>query len=824
LQSYSTNDPGLAKEENMGLIWQDARYGAYMLLKKPSFTAAAVIALALGIGANTFVFSSIDALLLSPLPFPNLDRIVMIYERVPSQGVDRNEAAPANYLDWRREGQSFEHVGLYRWWGGNLTSDGTPERVQGFLITANLFDVLGAKPQLGRGFLPEEEQPGQDDVLILSHGLWQRRFGGDPNVIGKAVTVNSTSRVIVGVMAPDYNFPRGAEVLAPLAFTPQEASSHRNHSYLSVGLLKPSVTLSQAQSELDAISRRLEADYPATNTGRSAVLIPLLTDTVRMYRPALLLLMASVAFVLLIGCANVGNLMLARAAGRTREIAIRSALGASRWHITRQMLAESVLLALVGGAFGILVGYWALSLAKSTMPGEMIPFVPNWTHLGLNLKVLAFTMVLSTLAGVLFGLAPALQASKTTLNEALKESGSTATFGEAGHRLRSVLMVSEVALSLILLIGAGLLIKSFMGLLKTNPGFRPDNVLTMELVLPTAKYPEAAARAQFLKDLTEHVEALGGIESAGFVNHLPLGGSNSSTSFLVEGLPEPPPGQEFGGRYRVCTPDYFRALGITVLEGRGFTDQDKEGAEPVIIVNETLARKYWPEQDAIGKRMRLTGPPESNPWMKVVGVIADVKFELDSRVTPEFHLPVGQDPWNSGVLVARTRIDPMSVAAPIRAEVEALDREQPVFDIRTMEAVRLHSVFQQQFCGYLMGIFGLLALVMAGVGVYGVMSYSVGQRTREIGIRVALGASWLDTLKLVVGQGLLLTLLGIAIGVAGSVGIAKAMAGLLYGVSGVDATVFTAIPLLLGVVSVAACYIPARRAFKVDPTVALRYE
>jgi putative ABC transport system permease protein len=738
--------------------------------------------------------------------------------------MDRNEASAANYLDWRRQNQSFDHVGLYRWWGGNLTSDGTPERVQGFLITANLFDILGVKPRLGRGFLPEEEQPGKDRVLILSFGLWQRRFGGDPGIIGKAVAVNSVNRIIVGVMPPDYNFPRGAEILAPLAFTPEEAASRRDHSYLSVGLLKPSVTMSQAQADLDAICSRLEADYPQSNTGRSAVVIPLLTDSVRMYRPALLLLMASVAFVLLIGCANVGNLMLARAAGRTKEIAIRSALGASRWRITRQMLTESVLLALVGGVFGILIGSWALDLMKSAMPGEMIPFVPNWNHVGLNPTVLAFTVGLSTVAGVFFGLAPALQASKPALSEALKESGGSVTSGPARHQLRSALMVSEVALSLVLLIGAGLLIKSFVSLLKTNPGFRPDNVLTMELVLPMAKYPEASARAQFLKELTEKVATLGGVESAGFVSHLPLGGSNSSTSFLVEGLPEPPPGQEFGGRYRVCTPDYFRALGITVLEGRGFTDQDNAGAEPVIIVNEALARKYWPEQDAIGKRMRFTGRLERNPWMRVIGVIEDVKFTLDSEVTPEFHLPVAQDPWSSGVLVARTRVAPMSLSAPIRSEVQALDSEQPVFDIRTMDDVRLHSVFLQQFSGYLMGIFGLLALIMAAVGIYGVMSYSVGQRTREIGIRVALGASWLDTLRLVVGHGMLLTLIGIGIGIVGSIGMAKAMSGLLYGVSAVDVTTFTAIPALLSLVSLAACYIPARRAFKVDPTVALRYE
>jgi len=381
-----------------------------------------------------------------------------------------------------------------------------------------------------------------------------------------------------------------------------------------------------------------------------------------------------------------------------------------------------------------------------------------------------------------------------------------------------------VALSLILLVGAGLLIKSFVSLIKTDPGFRPDNVLTMQLILPIAKYPEPPVRAEFFKELTERVESLSGVESAGFVNHLPLGGTNSSTDFLVEGLPEPPPGQEFLGRYRVCTPDYFRTLGITVLQGRGFTDQDKAGAERVIIVNQALARKYWPDQDAIGKRMRFRGSLERNPWMKVVGVIADVKYTLDTEVTPEFYLPVAQDPWDAGALVVRTTVEPMSLAAPIRSEVQAMDSQQPVFDIRTMDEVRLHSVFLQQVSGYLMGIFGLLALIMAAVGIYGVMSYSVGQRTREIGIRVALGASWQDTFRLVVGQGMLLTVAGIIIGLAGAIGSAKAMGSLLYGVSSIDPATFAGIPILLGLVSLAACYIPARRAFKVDATVALRSE
>ncbi|HZS05564.1 MAG TPA: ABC transporter permease [Blastocatellia bacterium] len=808
----------------MHTLLQDLRYGFRTLLGKPGFAAVAVLALALGIGANTAVFSIINAILLKPIALPDLDRIVVLWEKLPSQGVERNEASVANYLDWRAQQSSFEQLAIYTWWGANLTGVEPPERVRGFRVSANLFEAIGVKPALGRGFLPDEDQPGKDSVAILSYGLWQRRFGGDPNLIGRSVTLNSVARTVVGVLPKDLNFPRGGEVLVPLAITPELARSRNSHGYLTVARLKPGVTVAQAQSDLDAIARRLEQQYPDTNTGRGVLVTPILTDTVRSYKKATLVMMGAVGFVLLIACANVANLMLARAAGRTREIAVRLALGASRWRIIRQLLTESVILAFAGGALGILLALWGVEGLKAAMPDDAQLMMPGFNQLGINPRVLVFTVVVSLLTGVLFGLAPAWQASRPDLNETLKEGGGRSSAGAGRHRLRSLLVVSEVALSLVLLVGAGLLVKSFMLILKANPGFNPDNVLTMGLTLPAAKYKEDAQRRDFYQELVRRVGALPEVEAAGAVSHLPLGGSNSSSSFIIEGVPEPPPGQEFGGRYRVCTPDYFRTMGIAVIKGRSFTGADRADSPPVIIVNETLAKKFWPNGDAVGKRMRFTGPPDRNPWMEVVGVVADVRHEMDLAVTTDYYLPHAQDVWATMFLVVRTGTEPMALASAIRHEVQAIDRDQPVWEVNTMAQVRDRSIMHYRFSGVILGIFGVFALVLAATGIYGVMSYSVSQRTHEIGVRRALGAQSHDVMKLVVGHGLRLTLVGVATGLAGASLLTRAMATMLFGVSPTDWLTFTSIALLLTIVAMLACFIPARRAMKVDPMVALRYE
>jgi putative ABC transport system permease protein len=733
-----------------------------------------------------------------------------------------NEVTVANYLDWQSQTQSFEQLALYRWWSANLTGIDPPERIQGFLVTANFIDVTGMKPIMGRTFLPEENQPGKDRVAVITHSLWQRRFGGDPNIVNKTITINSIVRTIVGVMPERFNFPKGAEVYAPLPMTPELMKSRGSHGYYVIGRLKQGASIAAAQAEIDNVSARLEQQYPETNKGWGATVFPIVADTVRTYDTALWVMMAAVGFVLLIACANVANLMLARASGRQREIAVRTALGASRWRIVRQLLTESVIVALIGGVLGILIGFWGVDALRAANPADAAKYAPGWYQLGINPTVLLFTLGLSLMSGIVFGLAPALQMSKPNLNASLKEGsrGTTST----SHRLRSSLVVFEVALSLVLLVNAGLLIRSFLSLLRTDPGFNPDHVLTMNLVLPGAKYKDESSRASFYNDLVQRVKAQPGVESAAFVNYLPLGGSNSSNSYLVEGEPEPAPGQEHDGRYRVATPDYFRTMEISIVRGRAFTEQDKAGATPVVIVNETLARQHWPGQDPLGKRIRFYGPLEKAPWMEVVGVIKDVKHELNIPVEPEYYLPHAQDSWNAMVLVARTSVDPASLSTALRQQVWTIDKDQPVFDIKTMYEVRSTSVALYSFSSVMLGIFAGVALVLAAVGIYGVMAFAVTQRTQEIGIRMALGARTVDVLKLVVNNGMKLALLGIVIGLAGSWVLTRFIEKLLVGVQPTDLLTFSLVSVGLLLAAFVACYLPARRATKVDPLVALRYE
>ncbi|MCM3870778.1 MAG: ABC transporter permease [Pyrinomonadaceae bacterium] len=801
---------------------KDIRYGIRSLMRRPTLTIIAIITLAIGIGANTAIFSVVNSLLIKPLPFPELDRIVAIWETQPSRGVVRNEASMANYLDWRNQNQTFEQMGLYRWWSASLTGQDTPERIQGFLVTGNFLDVLGVRPALGRGFANDEDQPGKDGIAILSHGLWQRRFGADAGIVNKTITLNGVTRTVIGVMPQGFNYPAGVEVLAPLVVTPELAGRRQSHSYYVVGRLKPGMSVDRAQTDLGAIAARLEKEYAESNTGWGIVVYPIVEDAVRLYKMAVLALMAAVGFVLLIVCANVANLMLARAAGRQKEMALRAALGAGRWRLVRQLLTESVMLALVGGALGVLIAYWGVDLLRTLNPGKAAQFAPGWDRLGVNPAVLGFNLGLSLLSGLLFGLAPAWQISKTDLNGTLKEGGRQTSSGS--HRLRGLLVISEVALSLMLLVSAGLLMRTFLVLLKTEPGFNPSNVMTMRLTLPAAKYKEEAQRSAFFQELVRRVQSLPGVESAAAVNYLPLGGSNSSDSFLVEGIPDPPPGQYFLGRYRNCTPDYFRTMGISVLKGRAFTDNDRAGAPPVIIVNETMAQMYWPGADPIGKRVRFNAPLTEAPWMQVVGVVKDVKHELKTPVTADYYLPNAQDVWNSMVLVARTSVDPLSLASDMRQQVWSLDKDQPVFDVQSMDQVRAFSVSLYSFSAGSLGVFAVIALVLAAIGIYGVMSYAVMQRTQEIGIRMALGARAADVLKLVIRNGMALAIIGVVAGLAGAFALTRLLQSLLFGVTPTDALTFVVVTFGLLLTALLACYIPARRATKVDPLVALRYE
>jgi putative ABC transport system permease protein len=800
----------------------DIRYAVRNLLKRPGFTAIAILTLAVGIGANSTIFSAVNALLLNPLAFPELDRVVTIWDKNPTHGYDHNEVAMANYIDWRDQNQSFEKLCLYRWWSANLTGVEPPERIQGFVVTGNFFDVIGVKPMMGRGFYDQESQPGNDTTAIISHSLWQRRFGGDPNILNKTIHLNGFAQTIVGVMPERFNFPKGAEVYVPLEITPKVASNRQTHMYYVIGRLKPGVSIQTAQAEIDTINSRLEQQYPTTNTGNGSTVYPIVKDTVRTYDTALWIMMGAVGFVLLIACANVANLMLARASGRQKEIALRSALGASRWRIIRQLLTESVIVALIGGAFGVLIALWGIDLLRVANPGDAAKFAEGWNNLGINLTVLGFTLALSLFSGIVFGLAPAWQVSKPNLNNTLKEGGRQGT--SSTHRLRGSLVVFEMALSLVLLVGAGLLLRSFLSLVKTDPGFNPESILTMNLILPNAKYPEEAKREVFYSDLVNRVKALPGVQSTALVNYLPLGGSNSSDAFLIEGLPEPAAGQENIGRYRVCTPDYFQTMGISLMKGRAFNDQDKAGALPVVIVNETLARKYWPNDEAVGKRLRFEGPLDRAPWMQVVGVIRDVKHGLNIAVVPEFYLPYAQDSWNAMVLVTKTATDPSAMAGVIRQQVWAIDKDQPVFDVRTMEEVRSISVAVYSFSSVTLGIFAGVALLLAAIGIYGVMAFAVTQRTHEIGVRMALGARSRDVLKLVVFNGMKLALIGVAVGLAGAWALSRFVKKLLFGVEATDLVTFAVVSGCLLLAALLACYLPARRATKVDPLIALRYE
>jgi putative ABC transport system permease protein len=806
----------------MESLFSDIRYAIRNLLKRPGFTAIAALTLALGIGANSAIFSSVYALLINPLPFPNQDRVVALWDKNPSRGVQHNEVSMADYLDWRGQSHSFEHLALERWWSTNLTSGDTPERVQGFLVTANFFDVVGVKPVQGRSFAEDENQPGKDTVAIITHSLWQRRFGSDPNVVNKTVTTNGIQRTVIGVLPEGFNYPKGAEIYAPIQLTPEIIKNRGSHSYYVIGRLKPDASLQSAQADIDTVTARLATQYPDTNAGRGANIFPIVADTVRVYATAIWVMMAAVGFVLLIACANVANLMLARATGRQKELALRAALGASRWRIIRQLIVESLVIALIGGAAGVLVAFWGIELLRSGNPGEASKYAAGWNHLGINFPVLAFTLGISLLSGSIFGLAPAWHVSKPVLNDALKEGGRQATSGS--HRLRSLLVVSEIALSIVLLVGAGLMFRSFLALLNTNPGFNSDGVLTMNLNLPFAKYKEGAQRAAFYSELVQRVKTLPGVQSAAVVNYVPLGGSNSSDAFLIEGAPEPAPGQENDGRYRVCTPDYFQTMGISILKGRAFTDQDNARSKPVIIVNETLAQRYWPKGDALGKRIRFYGPLQEAPWMEIVGIAQDVKHELNLPVTPDYYLPHAQDSWNAMVLVARTSVEPQSMAASIRQQVLAIDKDQPVFDVRTMNEVRAISVAVYSFGSATMGIFAAVALVLAAIGIYGVMAFAVTQRTQEIGIRMALGARAIEVLKMVVKTGMSLATIGVIAGLVGAFAITRLMASLLFGVSPTDAVTFALVAAGLLLVALLACYIPARRATKVDPLTALRYQ
>jgi putative ABC transport system permease protein len=810
----------------MQTLWQDLRYGFHMLWKSPGFTLVALLALALGIGANTFIFSVVNALLLRPLPFPDSDRITSILAKDPETGDLYSSYSLPNFEDIRDRNQVFEQVAALYMSTEFLRSGDEPERLRGAYVSAELFPLLRVNPLIGRTFSSEEERSGSGNFIVLSYDLWQRRFNSDQNIINQNLIIGSKPTTVLGVMPAGFKFPVGARQVdfwMPLISSiPPAGRTARGAVYLGLfARLRSNVTLAQAQAEMNLIANDLARQYPEANTGLNIVPVSTHERLVGKIRPALLVLLGAVALVLLIACANVANLLLARASVRQKEIAIRTAIGATRWRVVRQLLTESLLLSILGGAAGVLLALWATDLLVSSNPGNL----PRVAEIGLDKYVLLFTIGLTTLTGVFFGLAPALQASQTDLNESLKDGMRESSGGIKRNRTRSALVVSEIALSLILLVGATLLFQSLRRIMAVSPGFEPDNVLTADVSVSSAKYPEKAQRAAFYREALQRIVALPGVESAGIVYPLPLGGNFESFTFDIAGQPPFPPGQQPSADRRVISPDYFRTMSTPVRKGRAFGAQDQATTPAVMIVNDTFARRFFPGEEVIGKRI-IPGEGRELITREVVGVVGDVRHAgLDVEPTPEYYIPYEQASVDDMTVVARTSGgNPTSIATPLRDVIRAMDKEQPVYNIRPMTQLLTESLAQRRFNMVLLGGFALLALVLAGIGIYGVMSYSVAQRTREIGVRIALGAQSRDVLKMVLSHALVLTAIGLALGLVGAFALTRFLVTLLFEVKPTDMTTFALVSVVLGAVATTACLIPARRATKVDPMVALRYE
>jgi putative ABC transport system permease protein len=808
----------------MQTFLQNLRYGFRILLKNPAFTTVAVLTLAIGIGANTAIFSVVNAVLLGDLPYKEADRLAIIWETRPEES--RNVASPANYLDWKEQNNVFTDLAGVADGRAVVVGDGEPEEIPLQYATTNLFTILGTEPLMGRTFLPEEGQENQPRVIVISYGLWQRRFGGDSKIIGRHLNINRNDTTVVGVMPPRFEWfikkgsltNKPAEIWSPWAMT-NDFRLRRGRYMTVVGRLKPGVTFPQAQAEMTTIGSRLEQQYHDFNANWGINVVPLRTQFTGEIRPALYVLVAAVGFVLLIACANVANLLLARAAARQKEIAIRVALGAKRRRVLLQLLTEGLPLALLGGLFGLLLAWWGTSLLVALSPPQLV----DLSNVRINLTVLSFTLGVSLLTGLIFSLAPSLASARVDLNNSLKEGvkGGSAT---GGHRLRSLLVIAEVALALMLLVGAGLLIRSFDRLATVDPGFNAANILTMRVPLPTRKYDQDPKVISFFKRAIEQIRSLPGVESAGAINFLPFGGPGAGTNFEIEGLPKPAPGQEPNTSVCVTDKNYFNTMQIPLKSGRLFTDQEATEMRHVVVVNEALAKKYFPNENPIGKRIKIWMKDEPD-FTEIIGVVADSKDKaLDREIEPMSYWPQPELTYPFMTLVIRTQSDPASVAAGARKVIQDLDGEQPVADVRTMESLLSLSIARARFSALLLAVFAGVALVLSGVGIYGVISYTVAQRGHELGIRMALGAQAMDVVKLVLRNGMVLALVGVAIGLIGAFALTRVMTTLLFGVSPTDLTTFVAVSLLLILVALLACYIPARRATRVDPLKALRYE
>ncbi len=821
----------------MTTLWQDIRYGARMLLKNPGISIIVVIALALGIGANSAIFSVVNAVLLRPMPYEESDRLIFLNEKSPV--LDEMSISYPNFSDWRAQTQTFEKIGVYNRASYNLTGAGEAERIVTGQVSADLFSVLRVNALHGRVFTNEEDKPGGRAVVVLSYPLWQRRFGGQLSVLNQPITLNGKSYDVIGIMPETYAYPSRAEMWVPVGQLSDQASwkERGNHPGLyGVARLKPGVTFEQADADMNTIAANLEKQYPDSNAGNRVRLRPLLEIFVGDVRRALWVIFGAVGFVLLIACANIANLLLARASARKKEMAIRTAVGASRWRLMRQLLTESVLLSLIGGAIGLALARWGVQLILYMSPTG----IPRSREIGLDWTVLAFTVVVSVATGIIFGLLPAIQAGDVDVHETLKESGR----GTSSRQwLRSFLVVGEVATTLVLLIAAGLMIRSFYMLQKVNPGFSHEQLTTFSVALPQKKYATQEARASFYDRLLENIRALPGIESAAAASGLPLGNNGWQSGFRIEGRPDPPRDQTPLVELCTVTPDYFKAMNIPLLRGRAFTDSDNRShlagqdlsklnddqravrGLNKIIIDEEFAQRYWPNEDPIGKRV-LFGGLEEPRKLEVIGVVGRVKMESLNQNSDRVqgYYPYAQAPQSSMTIIMKGASDPNQLIGSVRGAIKAIDPDQPIYSVRTMDEIRAESVQNERLNLTLLSLFAGIALVLAIVGIYGVMSYSVTQRTHEIGIRMAIGARPRDVFTMIMGHGMKLAVIGVVIGLIGAFALTRLMASMLFGVEPTDATTYGGIAALLLGVSLLACYLPGRRATKVEPTVSLRYE
>jgi predicted permease len=804
---------------------QDIKYAVRNLARNRTFTAVAVGALAIGIGANTAIFSVVDGVLLRPLPFAGPDQLVVILQRNLRSGNDQMPVAPATYTDVKQQSRSFASVGAAEMTGGSLTGDGPPEQIAGLRMTASVFETLGMHPMAGRVFREDEEQPGRHRVLVLTHRLWQRRFGSDRSVIGRTINLSGEPYQVIGVMPPEFRFPpfwgTAAEMYLPLSFSPDRKASRGGNSLRLFARLRPGLAIENARADVDAVAARLATDYPESNRNVDISVTPLHEMAVGKVRAALLILLASVGFVLLIACANVANLLLARGVARRKEIAVRTALGAGRLRIVRQLLTESVLLSTVAGAAGVALAAWMIDVIRLAF-AESLPRVHNVL---LDGEVMLFALAISVLTGIVFGLAPAVEISRADVNSALKQNGRGVHGG--GNLLRQTLVAGEVAFTVMLLIGAGLLLRSFWNMLHADPGFRSENLLTAHVNVSGTSVAPEQRQVQFYRTVLDAAASLPGVTSAAAINHLPLAGDQWGSNFVLDDRPEPSPGERFNAIYRVISPGYFRTMGTRILRGREFQSQDTNPRAPVAIINETMAKRYWAGREAVGRRLRFLGQEQ---WITIVGVVQDVRqrdWTADSD--PEIYLCYMQRPdyfrssWSSAMtFVLKTSADPRAVLKPLEEIVWSEDARVPFTAVATMDEVVADAVRQPRTYAALLGIFAFVALALAAMGIYGVISYTVAQRTQEMGVRMAVGASSFDLVRLLLGGGLKVVAAGAAVGFALSLALTRAVSTLLYGVKPNDLATMCVVAAVVLAIATASIYIPARRVSRIDPLVALR--